>query len=52
MPTVLAKLGIMKENKNFGNKNSNPTTMAQVEAQCLPCWPSMGVKNERPKGKS
>ena len=35
MPTVLAKLGIMKENKDFGNKNSNPTTMAQVEAQCL-----------------
>jgi hypothetical protein len=52
MPTVLAKLGIMKENKDFGNKNSNPTTMAQVEAQCLPYWPSMGVKNERQKGKS
>ena len=48
MPTVLAKLGIMKENKDFGNKNSNPTTMEQ----CLPYWPSMGVKNEKQKGKS
>ena len=52
MPTVQAKLGIMKEIKDFGNKNSKPTTMAQVEAQCLPYWPSMGVKNERQKGKS
>jgi hypothetical protein len=49
MPTVLAKLGIMKENKDFGNKNSNPTTMAQVEAQCLPYWPSMGVKMKSKK---
>jgi hypothetical protein len=49
MPTVLAKLGIIKENKDFGNKNSNPTTMAQMEAQCLPYWPSMGVKNEKQK---
>jgi hypothetical protein len=41
-----------RKKKDFGNKNSNPTTMAQVEAQCLPYWPSMGVKNERQKEKS
>jgi hypothetical protein len=23
--------------------------MAQVEAQCLPFWPSMGVKNKKQK---
>jgi hypothetical protein len=39
----------MKEIKDFGNKNSNPTTMAQVEAQCLPYWPSMGVKKMKSK---
>jgi hypothetical protein len=38
MPTVLAKLGIMKEIKTL-EINCNPTTMAQVEAQCLPFWP-------------
>ena len=26
MPTVQAKLGIMKEIKDFGNENSNPTS--------------------------
>jgi hypothetical protein len=38
MPTVLAKLGTMKEMKNL-EISCNPTTMAQVEAQCLPFWP-------------
>jgi hypothetical protein len=52
MPTVLAKLGIMKEIKDLGNKNTNPTTMAQVEAQCLPFWPSMGVKMKSKNEKS
>ena len=52
MPTVLAKLGIMKEIKDFGNKNTNPTTMTQVEAQCLPFWPGMGVKMKSKNEKS
>jgi hypothetical protein len=46
------QVGYHEKIKYFGNKNANPTTMAQVEAQCLPFWPSMGVKMKSNKGKS
>jgi hypothetical protein len=38
MPIVLDKVGVIKELNYLKEKRTS--TMAQVEAQCLPFWPS------------